>query len=59
MFGVLGPSLASQVRASRSLYAWMKPIANWYASLAGYRKVGLKYDDLRMSFGESVFERPF
>jgi ubiquinol-cytochrome c reductase subunit 7 len=47
VFGPLGPSLAPQIRSSRSLYRWVKPIADWYASVAGYRKVGLKYDDLR------------
>jgi hypothetical protein len=47
MFGPLGPSFASQIRSSKSLYAWLKPVATWYTNVAGYRKVGLKYDDLR------------
>jgi hypothetical protein len=42
----VGVSLASQIKASRSLYAWVKPFANWYANVAGYRRMGLKYDDL-------------
>jgi ubiquinol-cytochrome c reductase subunit 7 len=46
MLGPLGPSLAPQIRSSRSLYAWVKPIANWYANVTGYRRMGLKYDDL-------------
>ncbi|KAI0747894.1 ubiquinol-cytochrome-c reductase complex subunit 6 [Daedaleopsis nitida] len=46
MFGPLGLSLAPAIRRNRTLYAWVKPIADWYADTAGYRKVGLKYDDL-------------
>lgn len=42
----LGPSLFQQVKASRSLYSFLKPVANAYANLSGYRKVGLKYDDI-------------
>jgi Ubiquinol-cytochrome C reductase complex 14kD subunit len=49
MFGPLGISLAPYVRSSRTLSAWFKPIANWYANLSGYRKMGLVYDDLRAS----------
>ncbi|KAI9064188.1 ubiquinol-cytochrome-c reductase complex subunit 6 [Trametes sanguinea] len=44
--GPLGPSLAPAIRRNRSLLQWIKPIANWYANVSGYRKVGLKYDDL-------------
>lgn len=44
--GPLGPSLAPTIRKSRTLYRWIKPVADWYADLAGYRKVGYKYDDL-------------
>ena len=46
MFGPLNLSLAPQVKKSRTLYRWIKPLANWYAQLAGYRQMGLKYDDL-------------
>jgi len=45
-FGPLGPSFAPYVRSSRTLSKWLKPIANWYANLSGYRRVGLLYDDL-------------
>ncbi|KAF8352374.1 ubiquinol-cytochrome C reductase complex 14kD subunit-domain-containing protein [Amanita rubescens] len=45
-FGPFGLSLASYVRRSRTLYGWVKPIANWYANASGYRKYGFKYDDL-------------
>jgi hypothetical protein len=44
---VLGPSLAPHVRSSRTLKKYVTPIAHWYADLMGYRKMGLKYDDLR------------
>ena len=47
LFGALGPSLAQTVKSNRGLYKWVKPFANWYAGLSGYRKIGLKYDDLR------------
>ena len=47
VLGPLGPSLAPAIRRSRSLYAWFKPMADWYANVSGYRKMGLKYDDLR------------
>ena len=47
-FGPLGPSLAGYVRSSKTLSRWLKPVSIWYANLAGYRKIGLKYDDLRM-----------
>ncbi|KAI0043567.1 cytochrome bd ubiquinol oxidase subunit [Auriscalpium vulgare] len=46
MPGPLGVSLAPYVRSSRSLYKFLKPVANWYANLSGYRKLGFHYDDL-------------
>ena len=47
MFGPLGLSLAPYIRSSRTLKRWVKPVANWYVNLSGYRKMGLRYDDLR------------
>lgn len=47
MFGPLNISFAPQVQKSRTLYRWFKPFADWYAQIAGYRQMGLKYDDLR------------
>ncbi|KZS89870.1 14 kDa subunit of cytochrome bd ubiquinol oxidase [Sistotremastrum niveocremeum HHB9708] len=44
--GPLGLSFASYIRSSRSLYKWAKPLANWYANISGYRKMGFVYDDL-------------
>lgn len=46
VLGPLGPSLAPTIAKNRALFRWVKPIANWYADLSGYRKVGYKYDDL-------------
>jgi len=47
MFGPLGFSLAPYIRSSRTLSRWIKPVANWYVNLAGYRRLGFVYDDLR------------
>ncbi|KAI0670609.1 ubiquinol-cytochrome-c reductase complex subunit 6 [Trametes maxima] len=46
VLGPLGPSLAPAIRKNRTLYQWLRPVADWYANAAGHRKVGLKYDDL-------------
>lgn len=51
---VLGPSLASAVKSSRGLYKFLKPIADSYANLAGYRQHGLKYDDILIEENKSV-----
>ncbi|ORY80986.1 ubiquinol-cytochrome c reductase complex 14 kDa protein [Protomyces lactucae-debilis] len=40
------PSLASYILKSKSLTQTLMPLAKTYARLAGYRKMGLKYDDL-------------
>ncbi len=48
MFGPLGASFAPWIRSQPAVYKWFKPFANWYANIAGYRQLGLKYDDLRM-----------
>jgi ubiquinol-cytochrome c reductase subunit 7 len=47
IFGPLGLSFAPQIRKSKTLYRWFKPVSDWYANIAGYRQIGLKYDDLR------------
>ncbi|EKM55722.1 uncharacterized protein PHACADRAFT_144432 [Phanerochaete carnosa HHB-10118-sp] len=54
IFGPLGLSLAQTVKANRGLYKWVKPFADWYAGVAGYRKIGLKYDDLLVEEREDV-----
>lgn len=34
------------MQSSPTLLKFLKPVANAYVNAAGYRKVGLKYDDL-------------
>jgi len=53
-FGPLGPSLAGYIRSSKTLYSWFKPVSLWYANLAGYRRMGLKYDDLLIEERDDV-----
>ncbi|KAJ3726266.1 cytochrome b-c1 complex subunit 7 [Lentinula raphanica] len=50
----LGSTLAPKVLASKTLTSWITPVAHWYANLAGYRKYGLKYDDLIIEEYEDV-----
>ncbi|KXL44628.1 MAG: hypothetical protein FE78DRAFT_132456, partial [Acidomyces sp. 'richmondensis'] len=40
------PSLAPYILKRPWLARWMKPLSNWYFENAGYRKLGLKADDL-------------
>ncbi|KAE8136903.1 cytochrome b-c1 complex subunit 7 [Aspergillus pseudotamarii] len=40
------PSLTSYIVKRPWLKRWMMPIANWYTDAAGYRRLGLKADDL-------------
>ncbi|MCJ1468233.1 Cytochrome b-c1 complex subunit 7 [Pseudocyphellaria aurata] len=40
------PSLANFVMKRPYLKRWMIPLSEWYADLAGYRKLGLRADDL-------------
>lgn len=42
----LGPSLFQSLKSSRGVMKWLRPVAERYANLAGYRKMGLKYDDI-------------
>ncbi|KAK5044960.1 hypothetical protein LTR84_010332 [Exophiala bonariae] len=41
-----GPSLAPYILKRPWLLSWMKPFAEWYANAAGYRRLGLRFDDL-------------
>ncbi|GAA5900679.1 ubiquinol--cytochrome-c reductase subunit 7 [Sporobolomyces salmoneus] len=50
----LGPSLASSIKSSRGLYSFLKPLADKYANLAGYRQHGLKYDDILIEENDVV-----
>ncbi|EHY55724.1 Cytochrome b-c1 complex subunit 7 [Exophiala dermatitidis] len=40
------PSLAPYILKRPWLKRWMVPFANWYADAAGYRRLGLRHDDL-------------
>ncbi|ESK85897.1 cytochrome b-c1 complex subunit 7 [Moniliophthora roreri MCA 2997] len=54
IFGPLSVSLASQIRASKTLSAWFIPVANWYANAMRYRQFGLRYDDLLLEERDDV-----
>ena len=47
-------SLAPFVRARPWLHKALAPMANWYVNAAGYRKMGLRYDDLYEEEREAV-----
>jgi len=40
------PSFAPYILKRPWLKRWMMPIAEWYVGAAGYRKLGLRYEDL-------------
>ncbi|KAL8939926.1 MAG: hypothetical protein Q9216_003083 [Gyalolechia sp. 2 TL-2023] len=40
------PNLNKFIMKRPWLKRWMKPISEWYAEAAGYRKLGLRVDDL-------------
>ncbi|KAL3468272.1 cytochrome b-c1 complex subunit 7 [Aspergillus heterothallicus] len=40
------PSLTNFIVKRPWLKRWVKPVANWYADAAGYRRLGLRADDL-------------
>jgi hypothetical protein len=50
LFGGLSYSLAPKVLASKTLSKWAQPLALWFAERSGYKKYGLKYDDLCTCF---------
>ncbi|WFD30091.1 Cytochrome b-c1 complex subunit 7 [Malassezia sp. CBS 17886] len=41
-------SFAKYIQSSPSLHKFLQPVANAYAHIAGYRQMGLLYDDLLM-----------
>ncbi|KAK5074384.1 Cytochrome b-c1 complex subunit 7 [Lithohypha guttulata] len=41
-----GPSLAPYIMRRPWLRSWMMPFAKWYANASGYRRLGLRADDL-------------
>lgn len=46
VLGLSGLTAAKYVQSSPLLLRFVKPVANAYAWAAGYRQLGLKYDDL-------------
>ncbi|KAL8972983.1 MAG: hypothetical protein Q9183_000235 [Haloplaca sp. 2 TL-2023] len=40
------PSMTKFIMKRPWLKQWMKPLSEWYANAAGYRKLGLRVDDL-------------
>lgn len=44
--GPVGPSLAPYIIQSKFWTRVFTPFARWYAEASGYRRMGLKYDDL-------------
>ncbi|KAL9121751.1 MAG: hypothetical protein Q9187_001691 [Circinaria calcarea] len=48
------PSLAGFIVKRPWLMRWIKPMAQWYKEAAGYRKLGLKADDLIPEESETV-----
>jgi len=45
--GPLGISVAPYIMKNAGLHKFVKPLANAFINASGYRKVGLRYDDLR------------
>ncbi|KAK7511289.1 cytochrome b-c1 complex subunit 7 [Phyllosticta citricarpa] len=50
------PSLTNFIVKRPWLRRWMTPLANWYTDLAGYRKIGLRADDLIPEESEVVLK---
>ncbi|KAJ5081547.1 Ubiquinol-cytochrome c reductase complex 14 kDa protein [Penicillium alfredii] len=48
------PSLTSYIVKRPWLKRWMTPLAQWYTDAAGYRRLGLKFDDLIPEESENV-----
>ncbi|KAB8075556.1 cytochrome b-c1 complex subunit 7 [Aspergillus leporis] len=48
------PSLTNYIVKRPWLKRWMMPIANWYTDASGYRRLGLKFDDLIPEESETV-----
>ncbi|OOQ86264.1 Cytochrome b-c1 complex subunit 7 [Penicillium brasilianum] len=48
------PSITNYIVKRPWLKRWMTPIAQWYTDAAGYRRLGLKFDDLIPEESETV-----
>lgn len=54
VLGTDGLSLARYISQSPVLMRFIRPVANAYARAAGYRQLGLKYDDLIIEENKTV-----
>eukprot|EP00834_Sanchytrium_tribonematis_P000067 NODE_2_length_91304_cov_0.692462.p67 type:complete len:152 gc:universal NODE_2_length_91304_cov_0.692462:33107-32652(-) len=54
VYSKITQAIVKTIRSSNSLRSVIVPIASKYQDLAGYRKVGLKYDDLLRTEDEAV-----
>ncbi|KAL7751673.1 Cytochrome b-c1 complex subunit 7 [Sorochytrium milnesiophthora] len=41
-------AIATQIKRSRLLSAALVPVARWFVNASGYRRLGLRYDDILM-----------
>ncbi|KAJ5176334.1 Cytochrome b-c1 complex subunit 7 [Penicillium canariense] len=48
------PSITNYIVKRPWLKRWMTPLAQWYTDAAGYRRLGLKFDDLIPEESETV-----
>ena len=56
LYSQLTQTIVKTINNSRSLKSIISPIAKGYQNLAGYRKLGLQYDDLMRTEDEAVKE---
>lgn len=54
MLGLSGLSVANYIKTSPLLMRFLRPVSNAYANSAGYRRLGLKYDDLLIEENETA-----
>lgn len=50
----LGQRIANNIVRRPGLLNFIKPLASWYGNAAGWRKIGLRYDDLYQEENDEV-----
>ncbi|CAG8585923.1 1872_t:CDS:2, partial [Acaulospora morrowiae] len=50
------PTLYNTIKNNRFLHRYLKPLADYYANLSGYRQLGLRYDDIIIEENSTVQE---
>jgi len=50
------PTLYHTIKSSRFLHRYLKPLADYYANISGYRQLGLRYDDIIIEENSTVQE---